>query len=148
MKTLDAIEHFKWRFTKSGMNVSKKDISSLNTLIIALNEALDVNNSDNQHFYKLFIYFFRNMILTNAINNNYKEVDLKIIVEKLRSVLNIDINSHIEMLHNELTSIEIQNLIDKENLTAKTISELPTKDQTNKNIRKLLMQFKDEYRFN
>lgn len=143
MKTKDAIEHFKWRYTKSGMNVSEKDITSLNTIIIALNEVEQHKLNDNLNFCKLFIYSFKKMCLTNAINNNYEFVDIKMIHDKLQGVLRMDANSHIDSLHKELKGIEIQRLINNNKLNTESILNLSTKKDVNTSIRSMLSEFID-----
>lgn len=141
----EALKYLKWRFTKSNIRASKKDLSALNTVISGLNSELDYKINSNINFCKLFIYSFKKMVLTNAINNNYKSIDYLSIYSKLQEILNTDPKSHIESLNSELKGIEIQHLINTNNLNAETISSLSTEQETNNKIRKTLSQFLDAY---
>ena len=143
MNLKDAITHLKWRFTKSNIKASKNDITALNTLITLLNQEQEQTLNDNLNFCKLFIYCFKKMCLTNAINNDYKEIDLNIIYSKLKDVLEMDAKSHVNSLHKELEGIEIQRLIDNNELNNKTLLNTVKLKEVNTAMRGMLSEFID-----
>ena len=145
MKTEQAISYFKWRFTKSNINTSKKDLEALNVIITALNSEIDYKINSNLNFCKLFIYSFKKMVLTNAMSNNYKQINYLSIYSKFEEILNMDADSHIDSLLDEFKGIEIQNLINRKELTADNILKLPTKKQVNSNMRKMLSDYIEAY---
>ena len=141
MKIESAIEHFKWKFTQSNTKVSKKDKESLNAIIKALNNQSDTKLSDNLNFCKLLMYSFKNMIIKNAIQNDYKSIDLEIIYNRLRDALKLDAKEHIEELHKELKQIEIQSLINQNRLNTNTLKDLTTKKEVELKSRRMLSEF-------
>lgn len=141
MKTEDAISHLRWKFTQSNSKASKKDKESLNAIINTLNKQDATILNDNVNLCKLLIYSFKKMVLTNAINNNYKQVDYVNIYSKLKDIFMMNAKSHIDSLHSELEGIEMQCLIDNKNLTGETIKQLTTKKEVDRNIRKMLKEF-------
>ena len=141
MKIESAIEHFKWKFTQSNTKVSKKDKESLNAIIKALNSQSDTKLSDNLNFCKLLMYSFKDMIIKNAIQNDYKSIDLEIIYNRLRDALKLDAKEHIEELHKELKQIEIQSLINQNRLNTNTLKDLTTKKEVELKSRRMLSEF-------
>ena len=89
MKIEEAINHFKWKFTQSNTKVSKKDKSSLNTIIRALNEQSDNKLNDNLNFCKLLMFTFRELCLQNAIKNNYEFYRIRVNLFKVKRLFKI-----------------------------------------------------------
>ena len=141
MKIESAIEHFKWKFTQSNTKVSKKDKESLNAIIKALNNQSDTKLSDNLNFCKLLMYSFKDMIIKNAIQNDYKTIDIEIIYNRLRDALKLDAKEHIEELYKDLKQIEIQSLINQNKLNTNTLSNLITKKEVELKSRRMLSEF-------
>ena len=63
MKTEDAINHLKWKFTQSNSKASDKDKHSLNAIISALNKRDNMQLTDNINLCKLLMYTFKDMCL-------------------------------------------------------------------------------------
>ena len=141
MKIEEAINHFKWKFTQSNTKVSKKDKSSLNTIIRALNEQSDNKLNDNLNFCKLLMFTFRELCLQNAIKNNYEFIEYELIYSKLKDSLKLDANSHIEETFKEIQQIQIQGLINKNSLTLSKMQKLTTKKEINLVMRRMLNEF-------
>ena len=141
MKTKDAINHFKWKFTQSNTNVSKRDKQALNSIIIALNKQESYILNDNINLCKLLMYTFKKMVLTNAIHNNYKEVNIHLIHNRLRDIFLMDASAHLDSVTNEIQQIEMQGLIDNNNLNTKTMLNLTNKDDIKKATRGMISEF-------
>lgn len=140
MKKEEAIKHLKWRFTESGINASKKDIESINSLILDLKKDEQETLNNDILFCKLFLWSFKNEIIRSAEANKYAYVDYFLILDKYKSILNIDAKSHLSSLEDEIKSIDMQVLINKDNLNTATLIALNNK-KTSKLIRETLLQF-------
>ena len=154
MKTEDAINHLIWKFTKNG---SKKDKESLNVIIEMMNKQDDNLITDNLNFCKLFIYCFKSMCIRSATRSmpefkigmtekefktfKYESIDYRSIYSRLRGIMMVDADSHVDSLLSELQGIEMQMLVNNNNLTAKTIMQLTTKEEVGSKMRKMLKEF-------
>ena len=157
MKTEDAINHLKWKFTQSSSKASEKDKRSLNAIILALNKQNNTQLTDNINLCKLLMYTFKKMCLDSATRNmkrievgmtqkeieslKYEDVNFKYIFNQLSDVFRMDAKSHLDSLSIELSHIKLQRLIDNNCLTPKTLLALTSKEDIKKATRRMLSEF-------
>ena len=147
MKNLkSSIRHLAWRLQQNHIRPSNKDLNALNTLIIALNEKLELKQRVNLQLVKFMIHVFGANLSQSMANNKQQFIDFKGASEKLDEIFKMDIDSHLKHLKEDINGHQIDLMIAHNKLTPENIAKRSTQKEVNKCIKTTIHQYLNQYK--